>query len=53
MGYYTLADGIPEYINMLEEAQRKLACANLPMSDDQLLAIASTVVLASEHNHAT
>ena len=53
MGYYTLADGIPEYINMLEEAQRKLACANLPMSDDQLLAIASTAVLASEHNHAT
>ena len=49
MGYYTLADGIPEYINMLEEAQRKLARANLPMSDDQLLAIASTAVLASEH----
>ena len=36
MGYYALADGIPEYINMLEEAQRKLARANLPMSDDQL-----------------
>ena len=49
MGYYALADGIPEYINMLEEAQRKLARANLPMSDDQLLAIASTAVLASEH----
>ena len=49
MGYYADADGIPEYINMLEEAQRKLARANLPMSDDQLLAIASTAVLASEH----
>ena len=34
---------------MLEEAQHKLARANLPMSDDQLLAIASTAVLASEH----
>ena len=49
MGYYAIAEGIPEYINMLEEAQRKLARANLPMSDDQLLAIASTAVLASEH----
>ena len=49
MGYYAEADGIPEYINMLEEAQRKLARANLPMSNDQLLAIASTAVLASEH----
>ena len=49
MGYYANAEGIPEYINMLEEAQRKLARANLPMSDDQLLAIASTAVLASNH----
>ncbi len=49
LSYYTQADGIPEYINMLEEAQHKLAHANLPMSDDQLLAIASTSVLASGH----
>ena len=49
MGYYAAAEGIPEYINMLEEAQRKLARANLPMSDAQLLAIASTAVLASGH----
>jgi hypothetical protein len=49
MGYYVDAEGIPEYINMLEDAQRKLARANLPMSDDQLLAIALTAVLASEH----
>ena len=49
MGYYNEAEGIPEYINMLEEAQRKLARANLPMSDDQLLAIASTSILASGH----
>ena len=34
---------------MLEDAQRKLARANLPMSDDQLLAIASTAILASDH----
>ncbi len=49
LGFYATADGIPEYINMLETAQRKLARANLPMSDDQLLAIASTAVLASNH----
>ena len=49
MGFYSTAEGIPEYINMLEEAQRKLARANLPMSDTNLLAIASTAVLASGH----
>ena len=49
MGYYADAEGIPEYINRLEEAKRKLARANLPMSDDQLLAIASTAILAANH----
>ena len=49
LGYYADAEGIREYINMLEDAQRKLARANLPMSDDQLLAIASTAILASDH----
>ena len=47
--YYTQADGIPEYIDMLEEAHRKLARAHLDMSEETLLAIASTSVLASEH----
>ena len=47
MGFYHEAEGIPEYINMLEDAQRKLERANLPMSDMQLLAIASTAILAS------
>jgi len=49
MGYYAIAEGIPEYIDMLEEAQRKLSRAELPMIDAQLLAIASTAVLASDH----
>ncbi len=49
MGYYSQADGIPEYINMLKEAQCKLARANLPMLDNQLLAIASMAILASSH----
>ncbi len=47
MGYYNEVEGIPEYINMLKDAQFKLKRANLPMTDAQLLAIASTAVLAS------
>jgi len=49
MSFYATAEGIPEYINKLEDAQHKLARANLPMQDVQLLAIASTAVLASQH----
>ena len=49
MGYYMQAGEIPECINMLKEAQRKLAWAQLPMGDPQLLVIASTSVLASQH----
>ena len=49
IGYYATAEGIPEYINALEDAQRKLARAKLPMADVQLLAMASTAVLASDH----
>lgn len=47
--FYAEAEGIPEFINMLEDSQRKLARANLPMTDAQLLAIASTQILASDH----
>jgi hypothetical protein len=49
MGYYADAEGIPEYINALEDAQRKLRRAKLPMDDANLLAMASTAVLASQH----
>jgi hypothetical protein len=49
MGYYAKAEGIPEYIDMLEEAQRKSVRAKLPISDEQLLAIAATAVLGSNH----
>ena len=54
LGYYADAEGIPEYINMFKEAQVKLARANLPMSNDQLITIASMAILASNHfPHAT
>ena len=49
LGFYARSNGIPEYINELEEARCKLACGNLPMSDDAVLAIASTSVMASQH----
>jgi hypothetical protein len=49
LSFYNEVDGIPEYINMMEDAQRKLEQANLPMSNEQLLAIATTSVLASGH----
>ena len=46
--YYAAAEGIPEYINMLEDAQRKAQCAAMPIADVQLVAIASTKVLGSQ-----
>ncbi len=44
-----MAKDIPKYINALEDAQQKLARAKLPMADVQLLAIASTAILVSDH----
>lgn len=43
MTFYAKADGIPEYIDMLKEAQRKSIQAKLPISNDQLLAIALAI----------
>ena len=48
-GYYATSIGIPEYINSLEEARKTLARGGLPMSDLQVLAIASASVYASQH----
>eukprot|EP00804_Cyclotella_cryptica_P004398 CCRYP_006813-RA/>CCRYP_006813-RA protein AED:0.15 eAED:0.15 QI:0/-1/1/1/-1/1/1/178/199 len=48
LGFYATVDGIPKYINMLG-GTTQTSRANLPMSGDQLLAIASTAVLASNH----
>ena len=48
LAYYAAAEGIPEYINMLEDAQRKAQRAAMPIADVQLVAIASTAVLGSQ-----
>jgi hypothetical protein len=48
LAYCAAAEGIPEYINMLEDAQRTSQRAAMPIADVQLVAIASTAVLGSQ-----
>jgi hypothetical protein len=47
--YYTQADGIPQYIIMLEDAQKKAKRAGMPITDIELVMMASAVVLTSQH----
>jgi hypothetical protein len=47
--HYTQADGIPQYIIMLEDAQKKAQCANMPIADIKLVMMASAAVLATQH----
>ena len=45
--FYADAEGIPQYINLMEVAQRKAARGNLPVTDQTMVAIASKSVLAA------
>jgi hypothetical protein len=47
--YYILADGIPQYINMLEDAQKKAKRAGMPITNIELVMMASAAVLAAQH----
>jgi hypothetical protein len=47
--YYTQADGIPQYIIMLEDAQKKAKRASMPIADIELVMMASAAVLAAQH----
>jgi hypothetical protein len=47
--YYTQADGIPQYINMLEDAQKKATGAGMPIANVELMMMASAAVLAAQH----
>jgi hypothetical protein len=47
--YYTQADGIPQYINMLEDAQKKATQAGMPIANVELVMMASAAVLAAQH----
>jgi hypothetical protein len=47
--YYVQADGIPQYIIMLEDAQKKAKWAGMPIADIKLVMMASAAVLAAQH----
>jgi hypothetical protein len=47
--YYTQADGIPQYISMLEDAQKKAKRAGMPIADIKLVMMASAAVLSAQH----
>ncbi len=46
--YYEGTPIIPEYIQLLEDAQRKAARAGLPVTDQSLVMLASTALLAAD-----
>jgi hypothetical protein len=48
-GYYAQADGIPQYIIMLEEAQKKAKQAGMPIADIELVMMALAAILAVQH----
>jgi hypothetical protein len=47
--YYEKADGIPQYIALLEDAQKKAKHANMPIADAKLVMMALAAVLAVQH----
>jgi hypothetical protein len=47
--YYMQADGIPQYIIMLEDAQKKAKRAGMSIADIKLVMMASAAILASQH----
>ena len=47
--YYGQADGISQYIIMLEDAQKKAEQASMPIADVELVMMASTAVLSAGH----
>ena len=46
--YHLEIEGIPEYINMLEDAQRQAGLAVRTITDNTLLIFASTAMLTTE-----
>ena len=49
MQYYGQADGIPQYIIMLKDAQKKAKRAGMPIADIELVMMALSAVLAAWH----
>jgi len=46
--YYETTTSIPEFINKLEDAQKKTQRANVPIADSILVAIATASTMASQ-----
>ena len=46
--YHLEVEGIPEYINMLEDAQRQAGRAVQTMTDKDLLLFSTTVMITTE-----
>ncbi len=47
--YYVQADGIPQYIIMLEDVQKKAKRAGMPIADIKLIMMALAAVLSAQH----
>jgi hypothetical protein len=47
--YYVQADGIPQFIVMMEDAQKKAKQADMPIADVKLVTMALAAVLAAQH----
>jgi hypothetical protein len=47
--YYVQSDGIPQFINMLEDAQKKAKRAGMPIADIEIVMMASAAILVAQH----
>jgi hypothetical protein len=47
--YYIQADGIPQFIAMMEDAQKKAKQAGMPIADVELVMMALAAILAAQH----
>jgi hypothetical protein len=47
--YYVQADGILQYIIMMEDAQKKVKQAGMPIADAKLVMMALATILAAQH----
>jgi hypothetical protein len=47
--YYSQADGIPQFVNMMEDAQKKAKRAGMPIANIKLVMRALAAMLAAQH----
>ncbi len=47
--YYSQADGIPQFVNMMEDAQKKAKRAGMPIANVELVMMALAAVLMAQH----